>query len=173
MSTVRCQCRRKAETSLRCVRCSVAICPDCSVIFPAGMLCKDCGSSRRSPLQQVETKDLLRAYLVCLPSAAFGGWLLANVGYSFGLFGGILTFLYGLGVGEIGLRVTGYKRGLRMEIMAGVCVVFGLIDGVIIEMLKGAHFGRGYPLTMLLLSPWTYVVIALAIYGAVSRIRNV
>src|SRR5437764_8246786 len=125
---VRCKCRKQAETGLRCSRCFVPICPDCSRPAPVGMLCRDCARGKPSHLYQVDPKSFAIAVPVTLAAGLFGGWLMASIGH-IGFFGAFAGFIYGMAVGEVALRLTGRKRGLQMEIMAGACVLLGLLGG--------------------------------------------
>lgn len=174
MSTVplRCKCRRQAVTSLRCARCSIPICPDCSIVAPAGMLCRECGSSKRSPLLQVSAPSLLLAYLVCLGVGVVGGWLLREV-LPFGFFALWGALFYGIVIAEVALRVTGRKRGTQMEILVGVCSALGLLGGHLLPLLS--HQVPGSVAVTMLLSTdiWFYLTAAVAVFSAVSRIRYI
>ena len=173
MTAMRCKCRRQAETSLCCARCSVPICPDCSRVASAGMLCRECGSGRHSPLFQVSGGSLALGTGVCLAVGTVGGWLLASVGYRMGFFGGFLAFLDGIVVAEAGLRAVKRKRGLQVEIMAGVSAALGLAGGLAVHLLT--QFGGEWQpaLTHLyLLNPFAYLAAGIAVYGAVSRVRS-
>lgn len=168
---LRCKCRRQAETSLRCARCSVPICPDCSVVAPAGMLCRGCAHGAPSRLFQVSPQGLGRGYLVTLGAGLFFGWLLMGVVRGFGFFSLWGAFLYGLGIGEIALRVTGRKRGRQMEIMAGVCAAVGVLGGWFLALPSHAQpLPPGYTVTFL--DPWNILILIIATVSAVSRIRN-
>jgi hypothetical protein len=183
---MRCKCRKQAVTGLRCSRCFVPICPDCSRPAPVGMLCRDCARGKPSHLYVVEPKNLAAAIPVTLLAGLFGGWLMSTI-RGIGFFGMFAGFLYGLAVGEVALRMTGRKRGLQIEILAGVCVLIGLIGGYAFQLfvatsITGAH---GSPLDLvepiepaamalrLLLDPWMYVTIVVSVFAAVSRVRNV
>ncbi len=184
MSVMRCKCRRQAETGLRCVRCSVPICPECSRSAPVGFLCRQCADNKRdSPLYQVSMGSLALGYAGSLGVALFGGWVMAYIGRPLGFFGFLLAFVYGIVVGETGLRIVNRRRGLPIEIMAGVCAFLGLVGGVLIDLVtrhsvfalhaNGAGaWNLPIYLSVLLLNPLTYVLVGIAIYGAVSRIRS-
>ena len=183
---VRCKCRKQAITGLRCSRCFVPICPDCSRPAPVGMLCRDCARGKPSHLHQIDPKRFAIAIPVTLAAALFGGWLIATIGH-IGFFGMCAGFLYGMVVGEIALRLTGRKRGPPMEIMAGACVFLGLIGGYVLQlsvaMARYTSHAHGVdlettagPLALVaatLVNRWIYVTIAVAVFGAVSRIRNI
>jgi hypothetical protein len=165
-ATLRCKCRRQAPTSLRCARCSVPICPDCSLVAPAGMLCKSCATGQKSHLYQVGPGHVARGFLASLAVATFGGWLFATLGH-FGFFMLWAGFLYGLGVAEVALRAADRKRGTAMEVIVVISCLGGLALGWGIEALvKGAPDYSGFS------DPWTYAAIAAALFGAVGRMRS-
>ncbi len=158
---LRCHCRRHAETGLRCARCNVPICPDCSVPFAVGMICRDCARANRSPLYQVKAGSLMLGYAVSFAVAIPAGWLLQSMlGFGFFMLWG--AFLYGLLVAEVALRVTGRKRGLQMEIMAGAASLGGLLAGWLLI---------GKPLA--LLAGWPVLILVVAFAAALGRIRNI
>jgi hypothetical protein len=137
------------------------------------MLCRECSSSRRSPLFQVSAGSLATASLVCLGVAVFGGWLLASVGGGFGFFSLWFGFLYGLAIAEVALRITGRKRGPQMEILAGTCAVLGIVAGWALSALVHGGPDPGTALLAHLFNPWSYLLIGLAAVSAVSRIRYI
>jgi predicted small integral membrane protein len=149
------------------------------------MLCRDCARGTPSRLYQVDPKSFAIAIPVTLAAALFGGWLMATVSH-LGFFGAFIGLIYGLAVGEIALRLTGRKRGLLIELMAGGCVFAGLIGGMAIHTLTALattppelYSPDSAPMTAtslllrLVLDPWIYVTIGVAVFGAISRIRNI
>lgn len=180
----RCKCRKQAPTGLRCSRCFVPICPDCSRPAPVGMLCRDCARGKPSHLYQLDAKSFALAVPVTLMAATFGGWLMATIG-RIGFFGMFAGYIYGMAVGEVSLRLTGRKRGLAMEIMAGGCVFCGLVLGHLIHFLTITAQITTIPVAgpeavspsflalRILLDPWLYVSAAVSIFGAVARVRNI
>ena len=169
-ASLRCQCRRKAETSLSCSRCDAPICPDCSVVAPVGMICRACARGGKNLLHQVSPGRFALAAAACLAASLFGGWVLASRVVGFDFMGLWAAFLFGIGIGEIALRITGRKRGRLMEILAGSSVVLGVAGGVAIDLLLHPETaGRAFYLT----NPLTYVMLILATISAVGRIRNI
>ena len=169
---LRCKCRRQAVTSLRCSRCNVPICPDCSVVFPVGMVCRECGSNKKSRLYQVSAGSMALAIPACLLTATFGGWLLTGTFGGFGYFGMVLGFLYGYLIAEVALRITGRKRGLVMEILAGGSAFLGILAGWLITAALNPMPGHP-PFVAHFTNPWSYVLLSIAVFGAVNRIRNI
>lgn len=167
---LRCKCRRQAPTGLRCNRCNVPICPDCSIVAPVGMMCRGCARGGKSRLYEVSPGSLGLAFLACLAVGSFGGWIMAFFGFGLGFMGLWAAFVYGLLVAETALRVTGRKRGTIMEILVGVCVALGLIIGLGIQSTFSPEMGR--LLLYYLKSPFLYLSVGIAIVSAVGRIRS-
>lgn len=167
---IRCHCRRHAVTSLRCARCSVPICPDCSVIAPAGMLCRECASPGGFSLFQVSAGSVVLALPVCLIVSALAGWLLVGLGLGFGFFGLLLAFVYGVFVAEVAIRSTGRKRGSRVELLAGFSAAAGILIGALLPALW-----HGYPagavLHMLVSSLFFWLDLVIGVVSAVNRVR--
>jgi len=156
---MRCKCRRKAATSLRCSRCSVPICPDCSIVAPVGMLCGGCGSMRNAPLFQLDAGATVLTATASLAVATAGGWFLGSATGQFGLFSLLLAYLLGLGVAETALRVSGRKRGPRMEAIVGTCTAIGVT--------------LGHVSSVMLFDVWFVVMLVVSTIAAVNRIRYI
>lgn len=135
------------------------------------MLCGECATGRKSHIYDVSPKVIARGFAASLTVAALAGWLMADLG-NFGFFMLWLGFLYGLGVAEVMLRVTGRKRGTAVEIATGASAIGGIVLGwLIFASVSGFPEWSEY-LMFQLSSPWTYVVIGCAVFAAVGRIRN-
>lgn len=179
---LRCKCRRMAPTSLRCSRCFVPICPDCSRPAPVGMLCRDCARGKSSHVYEVDVKSMALAIPVCLAVSLFGGWLLATL-HGIGFFGLFAGFAMGAGIGELFLRLNQRKRGLSVELSVGACIILGLLGGYAVQLaFAGMSFGapptdlEPIPQPVLLMgyvaNPWNWVTIAVCCFGGVSRVRS-
>ena len=170
---MRCQCRRKAVTSLRCSRCNVPICPDCSKMYSAGILCRTCvRGGKSSRLYELSPANFAKTFLVCLPVGIFTGWLLASLG-GFGLMAALWGGLgHGLAVSEAGLRVSGRKLGWKIETLVGFCAANGLIVGWILTSMRSGGPFREILLAHLF-SPWSWVALIIATVVAVGRFRNI
>lgn len=164
---MRCMCHHHAVTNLRCSRCETPICPDCSVVGPVGMLCRTCGNPRHSPLYKVEATSLAKAYAACLGLGLLYGAVALPLFAHFGFIGLWIGFLYGGGLAEVGLRVAGRKRGLAMEIMAGICAGGGALAGLFLLSLITTPSLIG-----LMFSPFVWINIIVATVAAVLRLRN-
>lgn len=169
-SEVRCSCRKHAITGLRCTRCDTPICPDCSRPAVVGFFCRACAADRKSPLYQVSLSSFAMTAVVTLIVAVLGGWLISSISFG-GFFSLVIGFFYGTGIGEVVLRMTGRKRGLNLEILAGAAAAIGVVAGRAImfgglmAVMPGASGVSSF------LSPWTIVFAAVSAYGAVNRVR--
>ncbi|MHB1132222.1 MAG: B-box zinc finger protein [Chloroflexota bacterium] len=163
------------ETLLRCGKCERPFCHDCLVQTPVGLRCRACANIR--PLPQYDV-SLYRTAL-----AALAGLVVAVVAGTFfftyvGVFALWLSPFYGMAVGEVVSRASGYKSGPRLQIVAGACIVLGALLGKYggtlyalaeAESLNGAGLrwfaqvaGRDF---------WLMLLVVLAIVGGISRLR--
>lgn len=167
------------QTGLRCASCGTYICPDCLVQTPVGAKCKDCASQRNSTLFSLSPINVIAAIAVGLIAGSIAGWA---VEFSIGYFTLLLAFIFGGFAGEMIMRAAGRKRGVKMEIIAGVTMALGAIGGrMFVAMLQLAVPGQAAPaygifsVIVDLVIPWPVPIIALviAIGSAVSRIRYI
>lgn len=168
---MKCSRHPNVETYVRCGKCETPVCPDCFVMGPAGIRCRDCASLRSSPLYQVPPRLILLGLLAGLAVGVGGGYLLASAsGMAFFLLWGGL--LYGGFVGEVVLRVTGRKRGITVEAAAGICTAVGAIAGFAFWWLtNGGGNDMGGLVYFLTHNPFYLASVGLALFSAVSRIR--
>lgn len=168
---MRCARHPNVETVIRCGKCETPVCPDCSVMGPAGLRCRDCAGFRSSHLYRVSVDRLGLGIAAALVAALVGGYLLATafrIGF-FLLWGGLLI---GGGVGEVLLRVTGRKRGPTVEIAAGLCAALGAVGGLALWFIAS-----GYSPTPSMLAgflsrhPFYLFSLGVMVFSAVSRIR--
>jgi hypothetical protein len=153
------QCARhsQVETFVRCGRCERPICPSCMVSGPVGVRCRDCGRQNQDQIMRGSPTQYLLGTLCAFGSALALGWLSHILVFWLGS-------VYGYAVGEATLRGGGRKRGLGMQIVAGVAAAFG-------SAIWAIGFGR-YPLAFLL-SPWTLVGVGLGVFFAVVHVRYI
>lgn len=152
------QCYRhpQVETFVRCGRCDRPICPRCMVSGPVGMRCRECARSNQDALMRASPAQYLLGTLCAFGSALVLGWM-----SHFFLF---LGAVYGYAVGEATLRGGGRKRGLPMQVIAGLAAALG-------SAAWGSSFGR-LPLAVLL-SPWSLVGLGLGVFFAVMHVRYI
>ena len=122
--TYRCARHPNRETLVRCGKCDTPLCPACMVQTPVGVRCKSCANARPIPTYDVNWLMIGRGLLAGLPTAlllgAFIGWV--AIGFSF-----IVAPVYGWIVATAIGKLTNEKRGIRLQVVAGVCIVLGLI----------------------------------------------
>ena len=161
----------KVETLLRCGRCDKPICTNCMVAAPGGTRCRECASNRSSPLYQVPATRFGVGLAAGLIVATLGGYLLAMTG-GFGFFAIWIGLLYGGAVGEAVLRGVSRKRGPKVEALAGICAVCGVILGLVLQMASsGMPLTLGAILANLVHRPFYVVAAAIGVISAVSRTR--
>ncbi len=165
------QCAKhpKVETALSCSRCGTPICPACAVSGAVGMLCPSCGSNRASHLYQVQPGRFVLAAVVGLAAGTIVGLGLQMVSGTFVLFLLFAASAIGGGVGELILRITGRKRGPKIEFLAGLSVVGGALLSLFIQYGTQLSFGllaaRGYYLI------WFAIATVLMAAAAVGKIK--
>lgn len=163
-ATVYCARHPKVETALTCASCGTPICPQCMVVSPVGMKCRECGTNRGGVLFQIGIGRLALASAV-----AFVAGVVAALGSSIGWF--IVIFFaapYGYFAGSLILKASGMKRGRKLEIAAGIFMVLGAL------CVKGFPLLHGGSVVALIGSAFgviSWVAIAVATACAVSKIR--
>ncbi|MES2461909.1 MAG: B-box zinc finger protein [Armatimonadota bacterium] len=165
------QCAKhpKVETALSCGRCATPICPSCAVSGAVGMLCPSCGSNKASHLYQVQPGRFVLAGVLGLAAGTVVGLGLQMVSGTFVLFLLFVASAVGGGVGELILRITGRKRGPKIEFLAGLSVIGGALLSLLIRY--GTHlsidliFSRGY------LFIWFAVATLLMAAAAIGKIK--
>lgn len=163
------------ETLLRCNKCGKPICLECGIRHPVGIRCRECAQLRRSPLYQVSAVQYAKALGVGLAASTIGGLIMAYMG---GIF--ISLFLSPIIGGVIAEAInwaTGYKRGVMLQIVAGICIVLGALLGQhLLFYLATPVPLRRLTLSALLnlgvlLSPFNLIYIVLAVGAAIARLR--
>ena len=123
-------CRRHTdiETSVSCARCGDPICPSCMVHAPVGVRCLDCARSRPIPTFDVSTPFLLRAIGAGIAVSLLGAAVITGVIWFIPLpyfIPAILIAALGYGIGESISLATNRKRGTRLKLVSGVCMLIG------------------------------------------------
>lgn len=125
--TTYCRRHKDVETSVSCARCGDPICPSCMVHAPVGVRCLDCARSRPIPTFDVSTPFLLRAVGAGVAASLLGTavvigsvWFLPIPYVS-----AILIAALGYGIGEAISLATNRKRGTRLKLVSGVCMLLG------------------------------------------------
>jgi hypothetical protein len=157
------------ETMLRCNRCGRPMCPECAVRHPVGLRCKECIKDTRSPIYNVAVRDYLVAGGVGLALSTVAGVFVPFI-TGFGFFGWFLAIIVGpsigAGIADLMGRVV-RKRGRGMGLVAGVCLVLGvMIGGTIMrqDLLGAVAFIFG-------LQIGTIIYLVTAVGAAFARLR--
>jgi len=158
--TLYCYWHPDRETLLRCNKCGKPICTECAIRHPVGLRCKECAQVVRSPI-----------YAVSLPELGLSGvvGLALGIGAAF-----IMTFLRGFWfvawiigpivggfIAEAMSRVIRYKRGVAMQVLAGLCIALGVV-------IVSVWLSRGLGL---LFNPGILIYLAFAVGAAAARLR--
>lgn len=131
--TTYCRRHNDIETSVSCARCGDPICPSCMVHAPVGVRCLDCARSRPLPTFDVTTPFLVRAIGAGVTVAVLGGAAISGIVWLF--YEGyvpnipfvttILIAALGYGIAESISRATNRKRGTRLKLVSGICMLLG------------------------------------------------
>jgi hypothetical protein len=157
------------ETLLRCAKCDRPICTECAIRHPVGLRCPECAKLRKVPTYDVPTTYYLRAFGAGLITSAVSSIVIQILPLFFLSF--FAALVAGGAIAEVISRVTRHKRGMGLQIVAGLCIILGFLLGSFPIMLF--RFG-GIALPLLaafFLNPyyWIYPIIAIAV--AVTRLR--
>lgn len=169
MPEMQCAKHPEVETALSCGRCATPICPACAVSGAVGMLCPSCGSSRSSHLYQVQPGRFALAAVLGLVAGTVVGLGLQQISGSFILFLFFVASAVGGGVGELILRITGRKRGPKVEFLAGLSIVGGALLSFLIR--HGAHLSLAFFMARGYSFLWFLVATALMAAAAIGKIK--
>lgn len=125
---VKCSYHPGVMTRLRCSRCGKPICPRCGVRTPVGLRCPECAGVRGLPTYRTSSGTLAK-------SAALGFAVALAVGVLWGfwpIWNFYLCLALGFGVAEAMAWASKGKRGVDLQAVGIVAVVFGLILGRVI-----------------------------------------
>lgn len=145
------------------------ICPRCSVAGAVGMLCPDCASNRSAHIYQVKPGRLLLAALLGLAAGTVVGLALQAVSGFFLFYLLFVCSAIGGFLGELILRLTGRKRGPKVEFLAGLSVIGGAL------LALGINYGVHGTLARLLHDVLALVLFIVAVgltaAAAVAKIK--
>ena len=168
------QCARhpQVETYVRCGKCDQPICPSCMVSGPVGVRCRDCSRQNLDTIMRGSPRQYLLAAVWAFGSALLLGWL-THVPFFWFWLGGV----YGYAVGEATLRGGGRKRGLAMQIIAGVAAAAGSVAWTMLTTFErlppAALLARPEVLVSLLANPWTLVGLGIGVVFSVMHVRYI
>ena len=150
--TTFCKRHKTVETNISCGRCGDSICPRCIVHAPVGVRCPDCGRSRPTPTFDVSPMFMIRGIGAGVVVGLLGGVVIAVIVVNFYILPrpvhliapylpGLLIAGLGYLIGETVSRATNRKRGPRLKLVAGLCMLVGyslvafLTGGTIVNTL--------------------------------------
>lgn len=134
---MQCYRHKKVETGVRCGKCDKPICPKCMIPGPAGMRCPECASLRSSALYQIHPARLVLVTIAALVVGVVGAYVMSFLSwwviFAAPFYGGV--------VAETVLRMSGRKRGPKLEVIGIGSIVVGLIVVLLpqIVMMFGVH----------------------------------
>jgi hypothetical protein len=133
------------------------------------MLCPSCGSSRESHLYQVKPARFALAAVLGLAAGTIVGLGLQMVSGTFVLFLLFVASAVGGAVGELILRITGRKRGPKIEFLAGLSVVGGALLSLVIRY--GTHLSFSLLVAQGYYFVWFVIATLLMAAAAVGKIK--
>ncbi len=141
--TFRCARHPDTETTLRCSKCGIPICPRCLIETPVGARCRECARIKKTPTYALSTRYLLRAIGAGIGGAIITGviWGFINLILPSYFFTILLAAGAGYLIGEIITRAVNRKRGTVLAIIGGLSVVltFGVVN--IVELIALSYLG--------------------------------
>ncbi len=126
---MKCAFHPQVDTVLRCSQCGRPICVRCARPYPVGQLCPICVRGRVPLYYQPGMVELAGAGAAALVASAVAGFLASLVigwGLILALLGGTLV---GSGLSRLVLWAGQRRRGLKMQVVVGACVVAGSLLG--------------------------------------------
>jgi hypothetical protein len=142
---------------------------------PVGVRCRDCGRQNQDQIMRGSPRQYLLGTLCAFGSALLLGWLSHFLVFWLGS-------VYGYLVGEATLRGGGRKRGLGMQVVAGLAAAVGSAVWAVfghIPLLLFLHLGTlarlsvGPYLLAHLMDPMALVGLGLGVFFAVVRVRYI
>jgi hypothetical protein len=134
MSELRCANHPDTVTGLLCSRCEKPICPKCMVQTPVGGRCRECAQIKKSPFRVVSPALYARAILYGTGAALASGFIIAELGARFRLFGFLLLGI-GYFVGEAVSRGANGRVSRGLVYLAGGLTVFGALAGQMLVLM--------------------------------------
>ena len=160
---MRCALHPETETNLSCSKCGQPICPKCLIQTPVGARCLECAALKRLPVYNVSAISYARAIGAGLITASVLGaiWPFIPLG---GFFWLLIALGIGYAIGEMVSLSVNRKRGLGLQVIAGISMVVSYIIRGLVETKLIAFLDS-------LLSVYGLIALALGIIIAVSRLR--
>lgn len=173
-SITTCPRHPKVATNLRCATCGTLICPKCLVQTPVGMKCRQCGLQKGGTLFAMAPHRAAAAGAAAIALGAAAGFGADTIGF-FALF---VAVAYGTFAGEMIVRASGRKRGIRLEVIAAAGMALGAIGGrLLVALFLMKALGGPMPAAVAfrdaIPNPIALISLGIAIASAVGRIRYI
>ncbi|MBC8281090.1 MAG: hypothetical protein H8E48_09925 [Chloroflexi bacterium] len=155
-----CSWHPSVETGLSCSQCGKSICTQCMVQASVGIRCPECGKGTKMPTFDVQPTYYARAVGVGVGVAIGGGilWIIFNAIFGgFGILSSIPALAIGYAAGELISKSVNAKRSKGLAYIAA-----GAVVGAFIIALPSSPASASF---------WGLIVLAIAIYSAVQRVK--
>jgi hypothetical protein len=113
------------ETELQCNRCGRYMCVQCAVRTPVGYTCRQCVRGHEERFFNSTQYDYPILFVACAIANAIAAYIIMQIGFFLFVF--LLAAPAGGIVSEIGLRLTGRRRGRYSAYVAAVGAVLGAL----------------------------------------------
>lgn len=155
---MRCDRHPDAETSLSCGRCGTPICPRCLVQTPVGARCPKCAGSKQLPTYAITPRQYFKATGAGLVLAIILGIVWTILWDIIPFFSLLLAAGVGYAMGELISLSVNRKRGRWLQVIGVSSVTLCYM------VVKYSPWGMVF-------SFWDILVLAVAIFLVVSRLR--
>ena len=155
-----CDWHPSVETGLSCSQCGRSICTQCLIQASVGIRCPECGKGTKMPTFDVQPNFYARAVGTGVAVAIGGGilWIIFNAIFGgFGILSSIPALGVGWAAGELISKSVNAKRSKGLAYIAA-----GAVVGAFIISLPSSPASSSF---------WGLIVLALAIYSAVQRVK--
>jgi hypothetical protein len=159
----------QVQTVVSCGRCDKPLCPRCMIYTPVGVRCRDCAQLRRLPQYTLTPRVYARVLPTAAALALICGFLLSLVP-RLSLLAGVVV---GIVVGDVLRRVSGYKQGRVLQVIAGATVVVGILSSnvfLVVRTFGMDHLGDALTIGLAQVPALSILGILVGIYLAVRRL---
>jgi hypothetical protein len=159
----------QVQTVVSCGRCDKPLCPRCMIYTPVGVRCRDCAQLRRLPQYTLTPRVYARVLPTAAALALICGFLLSLVP-RLSLLAGVVV---GVVVGEVLRRVSDYKQGRVLQVIAGATVVVGILSSnvfLVVRTFGMDHLGDALTIGLAQVPAFSILGILVGIYLAVRRL---
>lgn len=130
--TMKCAAHPDIETSLKCGKCGIPICPKCMVQTPVGARCPECADVRKLPTFSVSGSYYLRGAGAALGMGVVTGlaWGAIDSVMPYFYLGLILAAAVGYAIAEVVSLSVNRKRGLWLAVFGSAAVVISYLVNI-------------------------------------------